>query len=118
MGALELLVKTRELLSRPHRWTRGAYARRQYGETCGPLHPDAYSFCSVGALRYVNGGDSGGYTPALRWLDAAGSDNVVNTLTTSLSVWNDALGRTHDEVVARFDRAIELAKESRCTPIR
>lgn len=50
MTPRELLVKSRELLSDPARWTKQAYARDERGRPCEVSSPNAKSFCLLGAM--------------------------------------------------------------------
>jgi hypothetical protein len=79
-------------------WTQGAYARDQHGR---PLQRDyaegAVCYCLAGALhdaaRRLNAiGSRDGLTLALDAVTAACGENV--------QLWNDAKGRTRDEVLA------------------
>jgi hypothetical protein len=45
-------MKPSELLDRPERWTKGAYARYSNGEFCSTNTPGAECFCLIGALVY------------------------------------------------------------------
>jgi hypothetical protein len=103
---VEVLIAARELISVPERWTKSAYARSADGRPigpCGVASQDAVCWCPVGAVdRLVEDGtDLAAY--ALDYLQmVVGGGRVAN--------WNDAQERTHAEVLAAFDKAIELAR--------
>ena len=106
MSAAETLRRARELLTPEGAWGQGYDALNGAGEAVSPTAHNAVCRCSYGALRAA-GGDV--YGDAARevllqaiGLEAAKGDSVIN--------WNDDPGRTHAEVLAAFDRAIELAQ--------
>ena len=99
-SALDVVLLARTTLERVG-WTQGAYARDQHGR---PLQRDyaegATSYCLAGALhdaaRRLNGlGSRDGLTKALAAVTAACDDNVA--------LWNDAKGRTREQVCALLD---------------
>lgn len=102
MMTLEVLVKARELLSDPARWTQGCFARTIDGAKVRSRSKNAVCFCSVGALRKVGG--SAALGTAIDLLEAVVDD--------SIDAWNDDPWRTHADVLAAFDAAILKAKES------
>lgn len=51
----EALIATRDLLSDPARWTRGAVAKRADGQIVDITDPEACRFCTVGGLNKVAG---------------------------------------------------------------
>lgn len=75
-------------------WTQGLLARNKDGEGAFSDATEAVSFCAVGAC--VRSGVSCGHLKKLLGVD-----------TTS---WNDTPGRTKEEVLDLFDRAIALAE--------
>ena len=50
-----LLAGADFLEANPDKWTRGTYARDEVGQSIGPLHPDACTFCALGAARRACG---------------------------------------------------------------
>lgn len=62
-------------------------------------------FCSVGAFPCT---PDGTYNPNFR---ARQLFKEANNLPEGMVAWNDTLGRTKQEVLDGFDRAIALAKE-------
>jgi hypothetical protein len=74
-----------------------------------PLHSDtAVVFCPYGALQRVTVADNGLYGRLLELVKRA----VGLGKGSSLIVWNDAPERTQAEVLAAFDKAIELAESA------
>jgi hypothetical protein len=98
----EKLVEARKLIERG--WTRKVYARTKSGKETTLTRKSATCFCAMGAIgRVFDDDDPNFYTPGMRFLAAAiGTDPIYE--------WNDAPGRTQAEVLAAFDKAIELAR--------
>lgn len=44
-------MKAWELLEDPKKWTTGAYARLEDGQTCSSYNPAATCWCTLGAIR-------------------------------------------------------------------
>jgi hypothetical protein len=99
----EVLIQAREKIARPGGWTRGCSARDIAGRSVLTTDPDARSWCAVGAIMGAareNGSD---------WQDAFNQIHrlaVTDNPSLTVTGWNDRSGRTQDEVVALFDRAI------------
>lgn len=105
---LERLKIARALIATPEQWTQDALARNQIGVRIPVDSPHAICFCSLGALRRS-------------FVDAHESDfsdefwSTVSELTchlpprsgSDLVFFNDTTGRTHEQVLAVFDAAIE-----------
>jgi hypothetical protein len=105
MNTQEILIAARALITRPEHWTQGAYRRDTNGNK---LHRDrgAVCWCPEGAISYVATDDSsrGALSAADDLLaDAAGVERGMFT------DWNDDPRRTHAEVLAVMDLAIERA---------
>jgi hypothetical protein len=64
LTVLETLQQTRELLSKPQRWTRGTLARDSRGLPVSPESPRACRFCVMGALYRVTNSPTRDYTGA------------------------------------------------------
>jgi hypothetical protein len=93
--AVEVLIAARELISVPERWTRGVYSLIDEND-------EAVCWCGAGAVYAA--ADRAGCNPEhARCLlnDAVGTGYII---------WNDDPNRTHAEVLAAFDKAIELAR--------
>ncbi len=98
----DILVAARALIERPERWTQGAYRRDAEGDKCDEDH--AVCWCVEGAMLHVSNRYSYEYHNAHRLLVVA-----TGTSLTGAEHWNDWPSRTHQQVLATFDRAIELA---------
>jgi hypothetical protein len=118
-----LLAAAKAIIADPAKWIKGKYAiaaedATSMGYGCKvPSHfalllgyqPNAVCFCSVGALQKAAGedGDWGGASLFL--------DKAVKRLTDGkfehTPRFNDAPTTTHEDVMAMFDKAIELAAE-------
>jgi hypothetical protein len=94
------LREARALIERG--WTQGGYARTVGGRIIGPKEAKASCWCSLGAIFAVTDVDDC-YLVANAVEDAAETENIVH--------WNDAPERTQADVLAAFDRAIELAEQ-------
>ncbi len=109
MTPAEILQAARDLLSDPKRWTQGIFARRENGSTCSTFAPEAFSFCSRGALIKVRPDDAvfQSYAEAYAFLEKCVPEVYVGT--EPVAHWNDHPDTTHAEVLAVFDKAIALA---------
>lgn len=101
MTPVEVLKKAKALIEE-----RG-WCRREYKDTRG-------CYCSLGACYVASGyevegasvlhdGDVTAYATAEKALERAIDSAVIR--------WNDSPGRTKDEVLAAFDKAIALAEQ-------
>lgn len=100
MTQTALLTEARALLAQG--WTQKASARDKDGNPVHTMHADACQFCAVGALLKVS--DPVDFEASLdveTHLYAALPEGF-----TSIVAFNDAKGRTQDEVLALFDLAI------------
>lgn len=94
-------MRPSELL-RKRGWTQGAFAKGKYGYPRLWTDPFANSYCVVGAIKHVY------------HKDAARTEAVISALrkhigltgTQSLVEWNDAEGRTVEQVITALE-AIE-----------
>ncbi len=100
MNTLEILKAARELIAQPEHWTTEGCARDKNGLTTDCLLPEAFSFCSFGAVYRVTGGDNALLDKAERVLDRHMNGNLVP--------FNDR--HSHSEVLAAWDKAIESVK--------
>ncbi len=108
-SAFETLKAARGLITDVNKWTQKFYARNKDGLPCGPTHPDAVRFCSIGAMYAVTGKNT--YGSVIDYLYKA-----VNQLaepkkeaeTWGLAEYNDT--HTHAEVLEVYDLAIEMAE--------
>ena len=82
-------------------WCQGAVARDANGRTVLPSSPDARRWSMLGALLASRDGQ-----PVS---DLVGAVSLLHRSTgeSALEIWNDRPGRTHKDVVAAFERALE-----------
>ena len=103
----EILLEARQLLSDPSRWTKGAPARNAQLETVGSTSEAAFCFCAIGAIRRTLWVNPGRDTEERRELEDVASQALRESIgRPDISRWNDDPARTHEEVLAAFDRAI------------
>ena len=102
-SAHQILVEARELLSVPERWTKDEYARDPSGEAVMPLSERAVCWCTIGAMYRIAGAHGDELRKAKRALERATQDGAI-------AVFNDDPSRTHAEILAAFDRAIEATR--------
>ena len=100
MTALHLARRVRELLSEPGRWTQGYFARDAAGQECASKDPAATCWCVVGAMVRLGSDDP---RPDIEFINALKAHLGPPC---SLSMWNDAPGRTHADVLALLDRVV------------
>lgn len=111
--ALSVLVAARKLITPRKRWTKGSWARADGGITTDETDPAATCFCMSGAIRRYTNGDAAD-AHDIRVRDAARSAVHAVIHSDSIAAYNDAVRRTHKQVLAAFDRAIaNLRKEKR-----
>lgn len=111
MDRLEVLVRAREFISDPARWTKGTASRDAEGNEVDPR--DGCTFCIFGALRLaVN--DQTFYDYYRQAADELCYDKFGQTEDvkwTALTKFNDAPETTHDDVLALFDKTISRLQE-------
>ena len=100
--AAKELYRARQQISSPEKWCKGISIK---------FMPDGgFQFCMIGALWFD---ERGAHHPE----DVAALSRAESILYLSLNSprgvpeWNDDPDRTHDEVLAMFDRAINRALE-------
>lgn len=103
MTTLETLVAARDIIAKGA-WTKGCAARDGSGEPVSATDPRAVCWCAWGALMHVGKPSLG----AERLFQALDILPVNGSMLHPLFDWND--GATREEVVAAFDRAIELER--------
>lgn len=107
----DILREAQQLVAQ--RWCQGTHACDANGEVVSPLEKEAVSFCALGAVLAVQkkkeaehefGEMFFAYKRALLYLDKACPDRhlVFN--------YNDTEGRTQEEMVALFDKALTLVE--------
>lgn len=130
-STVDLLRAAKERISDPERWTRGCLARDANGKPVSPEDSRATRWCAIGSVRRTAPGpfiDAEKYL--VRATDVLGNHGLVLQGTWpkyEIAYINDGpdpripldrhcrpAPRRHKEVLALFDRAIELAEaESR-----
>lgn len=98
MDALQVLVDARGLVSSKAKWCQRALARDEFGSAVrDPNDPDAVAWDPAGALIKASGRDFAAWSAAEATLGIR-------------AAWNDDPVRTHEEIMAAFDRAIAIAQ--------
>ena len=100
---LEILRDTRELLTEPHAWTQGEFARDRHYRTVPFRSRFAVCWCLTGAVSASCSGSN--------WVFQA--IEAANPHIESLTDWNDSPDRKHEEVLAALDRTIKK-EEAKC----
>lgn len=101
MTEIEVLKAARAFVDQPWKWTQGASARDVKGLSCHVEDVKAVCFCTLGAVSraLVVHNVTGNAARLVR--------RMFGPEFTSTVMWNDAPERTHAEVLAAFDAAIE-----------
>jgi hypothetical protein len=102
---IDILKRARSLIEKPERWTQGAAARKECGDTCNAADIRAVCFCALGAIERALA-DVGVVGDVARRTRA-----MIGPTHGSVVMWNDAPERTHAEVLASFDAAIHSMGE-------
>lgn len=105
MSAAETLRLARDILVEKG-WTQASHARSYDGARISPLSEKAVCFCAEGAIRAVCGS----------WTSTNLATAYLRKATgTRIDVYNDAPGRTLEEILARYDEAIAMAEQNLAT---
>lgn len=96
---VDVLVAARKLIEKPENWTTCVLSRDVDGAPVSAFATRAFCWCSIGAIIRAEGRghESGACTLLAK---AIGTDDITE--------FNDS--HAHPEVLAAFDKAIELAK--------
>lgn len=101
-----VLIAAKALIDTPEKWSQGSLYRDATGNISGGYREEnqPVSCCSLGAL-----------IEATQDLDATVFGAAVVLLRREMGgghigTYNDEIGRTHEEVMAAWDRAIESSK--------
>lgn len=103
----QVLIGARALVAAG--WTQEVYATDEHGTNVDPLSSSACRFCCLGAIARVmeiadvGNGQLADDVPATVSLEKAAGRNIPS--------FNDALGRTKEQVLAVFDQAIDGEEE-------
>lgn len=84
-------MKPSEILEQ-YGWTQGYFARDKSGMTMPSMSPYATCFCAVGAIKRSDFPTGSSLDVLREHIGAASVEDVYR--------WNDAPGRTKDEVIA------------------
>lgn len=106
MKTSEVLQKARDLLTDREHWAQDWFAYDNSGLFVDPTDEGATCWCSIGAICKVEGITNHNASKALFRLN--GVLKVHFNWWSSVADYNDT--HTHEEVLAVFDKAIELAK--------
>lgn len=102
MSIVQVLTEARSMIEKG--WTQGWFAKTADGERVLEKNPKAVCWCMAGAY-WATAPDWSARNDAEGFLrQATGDESITN--------WNDTPGRTQQEVLAAYDKAIELAKEA------
>ena len=107
MKTSEILIKARDLIADPARWTQGTAARDANQEITEPESEGAVCWCSMGAVMKVEG--FANYIRRERAYDElCDAADALDSASAGLSDYNDT--HTHAEVMTMFDTAIATAQ--------
>lgn len=98
---IEIYKRAREIISNEENWTKMAMARNKKGETGTDASPEAYSFCSLGAIYKARSEVLG-----RRYGVTSVNDILGRGVDYDIIGFNDSTYTTHAKVLARFDKAI------------
>lgn len=109
MTTAEILAKAADLIEPEGAWTQGRLATSEPTDLyeLDPRSPYAHCFCAVGALCHVTNARNWSELPTA--IDQIAVEIAARAGFTSLSDWNDALGRTQAEVVRALRDAAKAA---------
>mgnify|MGYP000343617243 CR=1 FL=1 len=100
MTTREILIAAKAKIDTPEKWAQGCEARDANGDPCGTKTPVAVRRCTIGAVNAVTS-TCADANAALRAISAVANTHL------RIMAWNDHPDRTHAEIMAAFDRAIE-----------
>jgi hypothetical protein len=113
----EILINAKKLIEKKENWTTMYSARDMNGISVSPRGASAHSFCSIGAIErvcddFMYGGPQNKATWYLRRAAKSFTTDYtrlmpISSAVGSVSDYND--NHTHVEVMAMWDKAIELA---------
>jgi hypothetical protein len=114
--AVKSLKAARKLLSKPGVWIKGWLARDSVGQDVPITDPSAVRFCSLGAVRHVDGPGEHQAFLALRMaasqiLGLPFNENMVYIIGNGRITKINDRSRDIKPVLKMFDRAIAIAKK-------
>ena len=101
----EILIAARAKIDKHQRWCKGAFSKDHNGEEVSPVSVNAVRFCALGAIRAVTPDPLGRSEAraALRLASGYGRNEIIFEL-------NDHPKARHADIMALYDRAIEMTK--------
>lgn len=106
---IEVLEEAKTLLEKG--WTQGEFAKDATGRPVSPSLEGACVFCMVGAVDRASNFDDEGSCDVRGKAYAALTHEVLSSSGSRTIVsFNDAAGRTKEEVIGLFERAISKSK--------
>lgn len=118
LTAKDYLIKARELLSEEQKWVQGVLARDENNISVCTSSDTACKFCLLGSLFRVSHENVNNITLD-SWPEDAqvAAEDLLDLIVrerglidiNSMVAFNDAPGRTHAEILALLDEAIERA---------
>ena len=112
MSALSVLRAARDLLSDKSRWTSGAYARDDRGDSVSCHSRDARRWCVVGAVMRSSGYQS--CAPALTALSEFSPWRAKGGKPLSVAGVNDSTFLGYDAVIIMLGAAIAALEDEEC----
>lgn len=118
---LTALIKTLSLIEAPESWTRGTYARAADGQSIDRYSPDAVCFCLQGAynraVRETVNPAGGPFSAREMVLNQRIKDALrMQAGMVDLTLYNDAPGTTHQDVIKCLNRTIDDYRERHKAP--
>ena len=116
---IDVLKMARGFIQEPDAWVQGCHAQNDIGEEVAPEEPGAVCFCLEGAiiralmeLSEINAGDPSFPSELLDIeVEVMGDDEDDGRDEDSMTIWNDSMDQTHDEVLARVDATLERLEQ-------
>lgn len=103
---VEILKEAKSLIDTPEKWTKETYARSTSGGVISEHEDGAVCFCSLGAFFRVAKSADVVYMDS-GWDILIKAVKLIKPTAYSVATFND--NHTHAEVMAMWDKAIELA---------
>ncbi len=101
----KILIEALELIKKG--WTRGTMAKNTFGALVPPSNADAVSFCALGAIHNAEFKCGANYEQACK--ARAAMCQAIPVTSISIVIFNDNHA-THEDVIAAFEKAIEISK--------
>lgn len=107
----DVLLKARDILNDPKAWCKGTFARDKNEKKASPYDPDACQFCATGAILKAESEYDLSSANGLYAEEIIEQQLPCTRKFGGIPSYNDALVRTHEEILALFDRAIVAASQ-------